>query len=246
MRIQAEKCTGCGFCHPYCPTQAIYDENDVSTINADLCFECGTCLRVEVCPVDAIYEDEDVLKYPRVVRKFFSDPTKKHKGMDITGRGTDEVKTNDVTKRYKNGEVGIGLEVGRPTVGARLRDLEKLTMGLAQAGFNAFEKDNPVSGLMTDRTTGKLKDEILDERILSAILEFKISEDDLESCLEVIYELSTQIDTVFTMDLITCYESGMKICVQDIIDNSNFIPLQSAKINIGIGRCSNQEEGQGR
>jgi len=244
MQIDIEKCVGCGKCHPYCPDQAIYFENGISKIDEDLCFECGNCLRSEICPVDAIYEVDYVFVYPRSVRKFFSDPTTTHKETNMPGRGTEEVKTNDVTNRYKKGEVGVALEVGRPTVGTRLYEVEEITMRLAKAGFNNFEESNPVSGLMADPITGKFKKEVLNERILSAIVEFICSENELEKCLNVIYEISKKINTVFTMDLITCYEPGMKIRIQNIIDRSKFTPRHNAKINIGIGRKSNKEEAE--
>ncbi|MBA7579187.1 Ion-translocating oxidoreductase complex subunit B [subsurface metagenome] len=244
MQIDMEKCVGCGRCHPYCPDQAIYFEDGVSKIDEDLCFECGTCLRSEICPVDAIYEVDDVFAYPRSVRKFFSDPTTTHKETNMPGRGTEEVKTNDVTNRYKKGEVGVALEVGRPTVGTRLYEVEKITMRLAKAGFNNFEESNPVSGLMADPITGEFKKEVLNERILSAIVEFICSENELEKCLNVIYEISKKINTVFTMDLITCYEPGMKIGIQDTINKSKFTPRHNAKINIGIGHKPNEEEAE--
>jgi len=241
MLIDQEKCVGCGRCQPFCPAQAIYFESKKSKIDEDLCFECGTCLRVGVCPVDAIYESEYVFEYPRSARKFFSDPTTSHKETGIPGRGTEEVKTNDVTQRFKKGEIGIGLEVGRPTVGARLHEVEKVTMELAKAGFNNFEECNPVSGLMQETKTGKLKDEVLNERVLSAIVEITIKEEELEKCLETVLNIAKKTTTVFTMDLITRYEAAMKTKVDNIIKKSKFKPLKVAKINIGIGRRSNKE-----
>ena len=206
-----------------------------------MCFECGTCLRVEVCPVDAIYESEYVYQYPRSVRKFFSDPKTSHKETGIPGRGTEEVKTNDATQRFKKGEIGIGLEVGRPTVGTRLYEVEKITMELVEAGFNRFEECNPVSGLMYDTKTGKLKEEVLNERVLSAIVEITIKEEELEKCLGVVLDIAKKTSTVFTMDLITRYETGMKTKVDNIIVKSKYKPLKVAKINIGVGRVSNKE-----
>jgi len=241
MLIDQEKCVGCGRCQPFCPAHAIYFEGKKSKVDEDLCFECGTCLRVEICPVDAIYESEYVFEYPRSARKFFSDPTTSHKETGIPGRGTEEVKTNDVTNRYKKGEVGIGLEVGRPTVGTRFYEVEKITKELAKAGFNDFEECNPVSGLMEDTETGKLKDDVLNERVLSAIVEINVKEEDLERCLEVILDIAKKISTVFTVDLITLYEEGMKTRVDEVIAKSKFKTLKVAKINIGIGRKSNKE-----
>ncbi|RCW41998.1 DUF362 domain-containing protein [Halanaerobium sp. MA284_MarDTE_T2] len=241
MKIYENLCVGCGRCHPYCPAQAIYFTDGISKVAQDLCFECGACLRSQVCPVDAIYESEDVYDYPRSVRKFFSDPTTTHKETNMPGRGTEEVKTNDVTGRTAKGELSIGIEVGRPTVGTRIFEVEKITKALAEAGFNDFEEKNPVSGLMKNKEKGILKEEVLHERVLSAIVEFTIKEEELESCLEVIEKAAAEIDTVFTMDLISCYDKGMKIRVQDIIDKSNFTPRPNAKINIGIGRLNDEE-----
>ncbi len=38
------------------------------------------------------------------------------------------MKTNDVTGRVKRGEIGVGLEFGRPGMASRLSDLEKMTV----------------------------------------------------------------------------------------------------------------------
>jgi len=72
------------------------------------------------------------------------------------------------------GEAGYVVEFGRPGVGVRFRDIEKMTRALAQMGIE-FELKNPVTHLMTDKKTGKIRDDILNEKILSAIVEFKTS-----------------------------------------------------------------------
>jgi hypothetical protein len=115
-------------------------------------------------------------------------------------------------------------------------------MGLVQAGFNHFEPDNPVVTLMEDPKTGKLKNEVLKERILSAIIEMTIPEKELERCLKLILALSKKINTVITVDLIACYDSNYDLSVQNIIDRSKLNPLYVAKINLGFGRCTNKEQ----
>jgi len=48
-------------------------------------------------------------------------------------------------------------------------------VAMAMAGLRpTFEPQNPVTQLMENTKTGKMKDEILDEKILSAIIEMKI------------------------------------------------------------------------
>ena len=111
MQIDQELCTGCGQCVPYCPVNAIRLEDDVSVIDFDECAECGCCLRMADCPVDAIYQQE--LTWPRTVRSILSDPLTVAEESGISGRGTEEMKTNECTGRFKLGMVGIGIEVGR-------------------------------------------------------------------------------------------------------------------------------------
>ena len=61
--IHQEICVGCGRCQPYCPAGAISFVDLVSVVDQDKCYECGTCLRVEVCPVD-VYEMENGKSVP--------------------------------------------------------------------------------------------------------------------------------------------------------------------------------------
>jgi hypothetical protein len=125
----------------------------------------------DVCPTAAFEPDE--LAWPRVVRRAFSDPRVPHESTGVHGRGTEEVKTNDVSGRVNIGRGGFTIEFGRPGVGVRFRDIQKMCWALAQAGV-AFEKKNPVTSLMSDVATGTIREDILDEKVLSAIVEIKV------------------------------------------------------------------------
>ena len=129
MIIREERCVGCGRCQPYCPEGAIHYKGLKSDVDQVACVECGTCLRVHICPVDALQEHPQVFEYPRALRKFFSDPAATHKATGISGRGTEESKTNDVTNRVGPDEVGIAIEVGRPTLAVALRFVFVATWG---------------------------------------------------------------------------------------------------------------------
>jgi NAD-dependent dihydropyrimidine dehydrogenase PreA subunit len=236
-----EKCVACGRCYPYCPAEAIRYMEGKSVVDEDRCFECGTCRRSGVCPVDAIHESAFVFDYPRSVRKFFSDPTTTHEQTKIPGRGTEEVKTNDVTGRFKPGEIGIGIEMGRPTVGTSLREIEKVTQGLAERGFTDFEECNPLTNLMEDRKTGKLKEEILGEKVLSAILELRIKEGELSRFLKTIRKTASKLETVFTLDLIVCLEGDLLIPAREVIHGEGFEIRENAKVNLGLGRPKAEE-----
>ena len=125
----------------------------------------------DVCPTTAFEPDQ--LEWPRVVRRAFSDPRVPHESTGVSGRGTEEVKTNDVTDRVGIGQVGFTIELGRPGIGARFRDFQEMSRALAKAGVS-FEKNNPITTLMTDVTTGDIRADILNEKVMSAIIEIKV------------------------------------------------------------------------
>jgi NAD-dependent dihydropyrimidine dehydrogenase PreA subunit len=54
MKIDIERCNGCGLCEKDCPVAAIKVEAKKAAINAS-CVECRTCLKV--CPRDAVIDE---------------------------------------------------------------------------------------------------------------------------------------------------------------------------------------------
>jgi|MudIll2142460700_1097286.scaffolds.fasta_scaffold123585_1 NAD-dependent dihydropyrimidine dehydrogenase PreA subunit len=237
MKIDKDTCTGCGNCLPFCTVGAIslvdWEGTERGDVYQDLCVECGVCLRAEICPMDAIYRPD--LGWPRLLREHFSNPTTQHPVTAIGGRGTEEIKTNDVTDRLKPGYAGVAVEMGRPGVGSTLRDLEKVSMALAKLGVG-FEPENPVLALMVDQKTGKLKDEVLDERVLSAIIEFSVEMDRLKDVLLVLKEVSTRIDTVFSLDLASRVGEDGSIPTVRVAEECGFTPRPNTKTNVGLGR----------
>ncbi|MFH1574458.1 MAG: ferredoxin family protein, partial [Acidobacteriota bacterium] len=132
MRIDPEKCIACLECLDFCPMNCIAEGEDAACIDQDECVECGVCLRVGICPTDAFYMPEETKLYPRALRAQFSDPGVQHPSTNQGGRGTEEMKTNDVTGRFRRGEYGMALEFGRPGTGARMTDLEKVLQTLVK------------------------------------------------------------------------------------------------------------------
>jgi len=270
MKIDPDKCVACGNCLPVCPMGAIYIEPSTSRarINADECVECFTCYRSmskehlnpmfvrairktaqffrfrfdpepDICPTDAIVPQE--LTWPRIVRRAFSDPQVPHESTGIHGRGTAEVKTNDVTNRVKEGEAGFVVEFGRPGVGARFRDIQQVTTALAGCGV-AFEKNNPVTSLMTDPSSGSIRADILDEKILSAIVEIKTPIHRVPEVLETIVQTSKRIDTVLAIGVSTrCEESGEEHVLSRLLEEHGYTYYR-AKTNLGLGRVTNVQK----
>jgi len=121
VRIDQDKCIACLECIDYCLVEAV--KEDIAKgevfIDEDECVECSCCLRADICPSDAIWQPE--LDQLRRIRAEFSDPSLPHPITGVRGRGTEEMKTNDVRGRYSRGMVGIAAELGRPGMGARLK-----------------------------------------------------------------------------------------------------------------------------
>ena len=55
VKIDENRCTGCGICVQVCPVEAITVER-VATINPETCTGCGSC--VAECPNEAIFAEE--------------------------------------------------------------------------------------------------------------------------------------------------------------------------------------------
>jgi hypothetical protein len=206
-------------------------------IDEEECVECGACFRAEVCKPQAIYRQE--IQWPRSVRLAFSDPMVEHKQTGVPGRGTEEMKTNEVTGRFKRGSYGMAVEVGRPGVGARLEDLEKIAITLAKIGVE-FEPRNPVTFLFEDVKTGQLKPDVRKEKVLSAIIEFVVKPDQLRPVLQSLKDISGEIDSVFSLDLISFPEEEEKGPALKVVKELGFPVYPNGKVNLGLGRILNR------
>jgi len=206
-------------------------------IDQDLCVECGTCLRNASCPADALYVP--TLGWPRMLRQYFSDPTipmpSQLRHSMGSGRGTEEMKTNDRTGRYRKGEVGFCIELGRPGIGTRLSDAEKVLKAVISHGAEMV-KDSPITGLIDNIETGEFKREVKNERILSCILEIKIGISKVRQVIKALNSVKDNIDTVFSVGLISRVNEDYSIPVLSILKSVGISVRPNAKINVGLGR----------
>ena len=270
MKINQDKCVACGNCTYVCPMGAIYIDPVVkrATVNLHECVECYACFNglsqehlnptlvraarrifqmmrlrfdpePDVCPT-AAFEPEE-LTWPRVVRRAFSDPRVPHESTGIEGRGTEEVKTNDVSGRVKVGEVGFTIEFGRPGVGVWMREIQEMCWALAKAGVS-FEKKNPVTSLMSDVATGTLREDILNEKVMSAIAEIKVPIERTEEIILLVRDVEKRLDTVVALGVGTrCDADGEERVVAPILERLGY-KLERAKTNTGLGRITNKKQ----
>lgn len=234
--IDKEICTGCRTCQTYCTVDAILFENKKCRIVPELCTECYVCLRMKVCPEDAIYAEELVGFYKQF-QHVISDPVENHGVTGVTGRGTEEVKTNDVSGRVKKGEVGFSIDMGRPGMGVYLRDAEKVAMACAEAGFKlAPQEESPLAALMPDHRTGKLVNECLDYRLLSVIIEGRCQQDKAKDVLKALLKVEKEIDTVFSVGLISRVDENGYCEALEYLDELGIPRPHRGKVNPGLGK----------
>lgn len=237
MIIDKETCIGCGNCVFTCTVGAICIEDETAGIDRDACVECGVCLRDADCPTEAIRQDE--LAWPRIVRKYFSDNQfawpEDMRYTTGTGRGTEECKTNDRTGRFKHGEVGVLVELGRPGIGTVLLNAEKIIQTLIEAGAELEEKST-IRGFLSDQERGILREELKQERVLSCIVEAKVPLGSLEKTINSIKRVAPEIDTVFTLGLITRMKDGFVSPIEPVLNKMGLGVRMNSKINLGMGK----------
>ena len=265
MKISTDRCVACGNCVAICPVGAIDIDPGIqrATVDQDRCVECFTCYRglstehlnptivrtirtvfswfrlrfdpePDVCPTAAIEPQE--LAWPRIVRRAFSDPLVPHESTGIHGRGTEEVKTNDVTHRVSEGEAGFTIEFGRPTVSVQFRDIAVVTEALAASGV-AFEANNPVTHLMTDPGTGEIREDILDERVLSAIVEIKTTIERVPEILGIATNAAKKIDTIVSIGVSTKCDAEGRSALEKVLEDEG-VAFWRGKTNLGLGRAT--------
>jgi len=268
MQVDQRKCVACSNCVPICPMGAIYIDPAMNraTVNEDECVECFACYRgmskehlnptlvrtirgflkllrirfdpePDVCPTSAFAPEE--LQWPRSIRRAFSDPCIPHESTGVYGRGTEEVKTNDVTNRVGPGEVGFTVEFGRPAVGTRFRELQAMTTALARIGA-VFEKNNPVTALMADPASGAINPEVLEEKVLSAIVEVRTPQAMLPLVLRTVKEVSATLDTVVSVGVAVRCDGEGENSVEAVLAAEGVRAFRG-KTNLGLGRLTNLE-----
>ena len=265
MKINSDKCVGCGNCHAWCTMGVIYvDADGRSTVNEDECVECSNCYRslrqgrenpflvrslrrvlklahlvydppLDLCPTGAF--EPPTLEWPRALRAQFSDPLVVHPSTGGGGRGTEEIKTNEITNRLMLGEVGFVVEMGRPGLGTRFADVQKVAMALAGLGVS-FEQMNPVTALMINTATGELRPDVLNEKVMSCIIELKAPLAATPAILRILKNVAAEISTVISVGVgARCGPDG-ELAYEAMVQEAGFTLSLNGKTNLGMGRIA--------
>ena len=204
---------------------------------------------LDVCPTGALRPPS--LKWPRFVRRAFSDPEAPRTSAQFDsdtgapfaafgGRGTGEIKNNDVTGRLRRGDVGFVIELGRPGLGARLVDFEKVTRALAPLNV-LFKPENPLTLLITDTTTGNMDPSVLNEKVLSAIIEVRARDNQVAAVLKALKDVETSLDTVMSVGIAARCSSDGSMPYEGAVRESGLRLSLNGKCNVGLGRPLFQE-----
>jgi hypothetical protein len=94
--------------------------------------------------------------------------------------------------------------------------------------------------MIQNHATGDLKPELMGEKVLSAIMEFKVKRDQLGHVLRTIKQAAREVDSVFVVDVYTRLEPGLTVPkeVIETIEAEGYTRRPNAKINMGLGRAN--------
>jgi hypothetical protein len=208
---------------------AISLSEGVSSIDAAECAECNVCTRAAVCTANAIKTAQ--LEWPRVIRSIYSDPLSSHESTRVPGRGTEEIKTNDSKNVYGPADLGVVIDIGRPALGARFREVEKIVRKFKAAGYDMAEH-NPLASLVVDES-GSLDPEVLNEKVISCVVEYVIPREAAGELMRLVDELNAEVNTVFNVCVALRADEQGDTPLQTLFGTEVF-RLPNGKVNIGL------------
>jgi hypothetical protein len=109
-----------------------------------------------------------------------------------------------------------------------------ITTVLAKLGVN-FESNNPMTHLM-DTSTGKIRDDVKGERVLSAIVEFETEPEKLAAIVPAVKEAAKGLKGVFSWCAVTRLGPDRSIPIAAPLRALGLDHRINAKVNVGLGR----------
>jgi len=133
----------------------------------------------------------------------------------VKGKVTDEIVYLDASEEEQ--------EIVDPKTG----EIRYVTIAQANAAF--------------DSKTGKFKDELLNEKVLSAIIEFCVKVEQLPELFGILKTVEKQIDSVFSLDVACRLNPDGSNPTQSYIASAGLWVAPNGKTNVGLGRPLIQE-----
>jgi hypothetical protein len=216
--------------------KAISLSDGVARIDPNRCTDCYVCFRNHLCPVEAILESPLETFYEQY-RHLLSDPTVTTADTGVPGRGTEESKTNDVSGRVLRGQVGFAIDMGRPGVGVRLCEVEKVARAATAAGL-VLEPGtvSPLGKVLDNIATGEMHPQARDLFVLSVIIEGKCPESRAKDVLQALKTVSGEIESVFSLGLIMRPDQDGDFSGLKVLDELGIPRPYRGKVNLGLGR----------
>jgi hypothetical protein len=97
---------------------------------------------------------------------------------------------------------------------------------------------------MTDTKTGKIRDEVLDEKVLSAIIEVKTTLEMIPEYLKTLESIQGGIDAVFSVGVASKCNPDGSVPHQRWVKEAGYTASLNGKTNLGLGRPLFKEAGQ--
>jgi hypothetical protein len=92
---------------------------------------------------------------------------------------------------------------------------------------------------MSDVATGTLREDILNEKLMSAIIEVKVPVERTEEIIRIVHDVEKRIDTVVALGVgVRCDSDGEDRIVAPILERLGY-NLERAKTNTGLGKITN-------
>ena len=116
-------------------------------------------------------------------------------------------------------------------------------MALAKAGV-FFEPNNPVTHLMTDTKTGVLREEVLNEKVMSAIIECRADAAQVPEILAALRRVAGEVKSVISAAIAARCGPDGSVPYLDMVREAGFTLSLNGKTNIGLGRPRFEERQQ--
>jgi hypothetical protein len=89
---------------------------------------------------------------------------------------------------------------------------------------------------MVDIETGKMNEEILNEKVLSAIIEIKTNLERIPEFLQALEKVQKEVDTVMSIGIASKCLSDESIPHEEWVKKAGYTLSPNGKTNIGLGR----------